>query len=89
MNKILLNHDVKIVQETAKYIEAGGEGLIKDGVCFVILNTLFKYMPHKCGDCNRIVTTSSESKEIKCEGCGTLVCVKCNIGKHVVCGPCV
>ena len=46
-------------------------------------------MPHKCNDCSRIITTSSESKETKCDGCGTIVCGKCNTGNHVVCGPCV
>ena len=84
-----MNHDVKIIQETANYLDASSDGLIKEGVCFVILNTLYRYMPHKCTDCKRVITTSSESKETKCEGCGTIVCGECNVGKHSICSPCV
>ena len=87
-NKALHEFDVKVIQETAKYIDAGGDGLVKGGVCFMIINTLYKYMPHKCNECKRIITSASESKEIKCAGCGTNVCGSCNAGKHVICSPC-
>merc|ERR1712240_67999 len=46
-------------------------------------------MPHKCNGCNEIITPNSESIERKCNGCGTSVCGRCNVGGHIVCPTCV
>ena len=37
-SKILQSHEVKLVQETLKYLEVGGEGLTKEGV--ILANSL-------------------------------------------------
>ena len=63
-SKSLLAHEVKLLQETLKYLEINGEGLTKDGVVFSIMNKLFSLMPNKCGNCRKIFTSSSESREI-------------------------
>ena len=70
-SKILQSHEVKLVQEALKYLEVGGEGLTKEGVIFMLLNKLYILMPHKFKECNRIISPSSESREVKCIGCET------------------
>ena len=46
-------------------------------------------MPHECDRCLRSITFSSESREIQCAGCGTILCGNCNGGNSAVCPDCL
>ena len=55
----------------------------------MIIKKLWSLMPHKCGGCSKIVTNSSEAKEVKCARCNTAMCANCNSGKTCVCDRCL
>ena len=87
-SKILLSYNTKIVKETFKYLEIRIDGMTKDGAVFCIMNKLFALMPYECKECKRVITASSEAREVTCVGCGTYLCANCNTRKLCVCNLC-
>ena len=83
--KILNSADVKVVKVVLKELGGKSEGLVKEGICFAIMREILRRLPHKCVDCNLMVTYDPMAP-----GCKIILCTKCYPGKYnnVVCGPC-
>ena len=61
--KVLISHDVKLVQDTLKYLEGNFDVLTKDGVIYRIMTIIYSLMPHKCSGCREVVSASTEGRE--------------------------
>ena len=66
MTKFLNKKDVKLLQDTLKYLEMDPIGLSKDGVLLNIIKSIYIYIPHKCSAFERIVSTKNEGNEFRC-----------------------
>ena len=60
--KALMALEVKLIHQTAKYLDINSESFTKEGVVYMILKKLFSLMPNRCDGCKKIVTNHSEAK---------------------------
>ena len=89
--KILSSADVKVVKTVLEELGGKPEGLIKEGICLAIMREINRRLPHKCVDCNQIVTYDPSAPVFtQCMACKTQLCTKCYQGafNNVACGPC-
>ena len=89
--KILNSVDVPRVKSILEEFGGRPDGLTKEGICMSILNEIRRRLPHKCGDCNRLVMFHlSVPVFSKCLACGTQLCTNCFQGEYrnVACNPC-
>ena len=89
--KILNSADVKVVKTALTELGGKPEGLIKEGICLAIMREVQRRLPHKCVDCNQIVTLDPSAPVFtQCMACRTQLCTKCYQGQfnNVACGPC-
>ena len=88
-SKAILSFEVKILCDTLTHLGGVSQGLIKEGLSYRILHRLYALMPNHCESCIRTITSSSESRDIFCAGCGTSICGNCNKGNQAVCIDCL
>ena len=54
--KILHSAEVSRVKSVLEELGGNPEGLTKEGVCLAILREVLRRLPHKCVDCDQMVT---------------------------------
>ena len=89
--KILHSVDVSRVKNVLEELGGNAEGLTKEGVCLAILREVLKRLPHKCVDCDHVVTLDNTAPvSSQCIACKTQLCTNCYQGdyKNVTCSPC-
>ena len=88
--KILNSVDVSRVKSVLEDLGGNPEGLTKEGVCLAILREVLRRLPHKCVDCDQVVThDSSAPVSSQCIAYKTQLCTNCYQGdyKNVTCSP--